>query len=103
MAKMDKININEQFALLPKEWAPKVIAESNGQSVRILKGTGELGWHKHEDEEKIIIVFKGQLTLKLKESNDVILDAGDMYVMPKGVDHCPVAQADTHFMMIEPS
>ncbi|RCX07242.1 cupin domain-containing protein [Marinomonas foliarum] len=100
---MDKISINEQFSLLKEEWAPKIIAESNGQSVRILKGTGELGWHKHENEEKIIMVFKGQLTLKLKESNDITLETGEMYVMPKGVDHCPVAQADTHFMMIEPS
>lgn len=100
---MDKININEEFVSLNEEWAPKIIAESNGQSVRILKGTGELGWHKHEDEEKIIMVFKGQLTLKLKESNDITLETGEMYVMPKGVDHCPVAQTDTHFMMIEPS
>lgn len=100
---MNKLNITEQFTLLSEEWAPKVIAQCNGQSIRILKGTGELGWHKHEDDEKVIVVYKGQLTLKLKSSNDVVLDAGDMYVMPKGVDHCPVAQPDTHFMMIEPS
>jgi ribosomal protein L16 Arg81 hydroxylase len=70
---MNKLNIREQFALLSEEWAPKVIAKLNGQ-----------------------------LTLKLKSSHDIILNEGDMYVMPKGVDHCPVAQPDTHFM-IEPS
>ncbi|WP_223232197.1 MULTISPECIES: cupin domain-containing protein [Marinomonas] len=100
---MNKLNIREQFALLSEEWAPKVIAKSNGQSIRILKGSGELGWHQHENDEKVIIVFKGQLTLKLKSSHDIILNEGDMYVMPKGVDHCPVAQPDTHFMMIEPT
>jgi len=99
---MNKINISEKFELFTEEWTPKIIAESNGQLVKIAKGSGELVWHKHEHEDELFIVFKGQLTLQLKAGN-VILNAGEMYVVPKGVEHCPKAQPDTHFMMIEPS
>lgn len=99
---MNKINIDEKFKLFTEEWTPKVIAESNGQLVKIAKGSGELVWHKHDNEDELFIVFKGQLTLQLRAGN-VILNAGEMYVVPKGVEHCPKAQPDTHFMMIEPS
>ncbi|MYM58676.1 cupin domain-containing protein [Vibrio sp. OCN044] len=99
---MDKINVSEKFGLFSEEWTPKIIAESNGQLVKIAKGSGELVWHKHENEDELFIVFKGQLTLMMKAGN-VVLNPGEMYVVPKGVEHCPKAQTDTHFMMIEPS
>ena len=99
---MNKINISDKFELFSEEWTPKVIAESNGQLVKIAKGSGELVWHKHDNEDELFIVFKGQLTLQLK-SGDVVLNAGEMYVVAKGVEHCPKAQPDTHFMMVEPA
>ena len=99
---MNKININEKFGLFSEEWTPKVIAESNGQLVKIAKGTGELVWHTHDNEDELFIVFKGQLTLQLRSEN-IVLNTGEMYVVPKGVEHCPNAKPDTHFMMIEPS
>jgi mannose-6-phosphate isomerase-like protein (cupin superfamily) len=99
---MEKINIKEKFSLFTEEWTPKLIAEANGQLVKIAKGSGELVWHKHDNEDELFIVFKGQLTLLLR-SGDVVLNRGEMYVVPKGVEHCPKAQRDTHFMMIEPS
>jgi len=99
---MNRINIDEKFELFTEEWTPKIIAESNGQLVKIAKGNGELVWHKHDNEDELFIVFKGQLTLQLR-AEDIILNAGEMYVVPKGVEHCPKALADTHFMMIEPS
>ncbi|WNC68643.1 cupin domain-containing protein [Thalassotalea nanhaiensis] len=99
---MKKINIAEKFELFTEQWTPKVIAQSNGQLVKIAKGSGELVWHKHDNEDELFIVFKGQLTLQLKAGN-IVLNAGEMYVVPKGVEHCPKAQADTHFMMVEPS
>jgi len=99
---MNKINISEKFELFSEEWTPKVITESNGQLVKIAKGSGELVWHKHDNEDELFIVFKGQLTLQLK-SGDVVLNAGEMYVVAKGVEHCPKAQPDTHFMMVEPA
>jgi mannose-6-phosphate isomerase-like protein (cupin superfamily) len=99
---MNKINIGEKFELFTEEWTPKVIAQSNGQLVKIAKGSGELVWHKHDNEDELFIVFKGQLTLQLR-SGDFALKAGEMYVVPKGVEHCPKAEPDTHFMMVEPS
>ena len=99
---MSKISISEKFKLFTEEWTPKIIAESNGQLVKIAKGSGELVWHRHDNEDELFIVFKGRLTLQLRDKN-IELGVGEMFVVPKGVDHCPLAEADTHFMMIEPS
>jgi len=99
---MNKINISEKFGMFNEIWTPKIIAESNGQLVKIAKGSGELVWHKHDNEDELFIVFRGQLTLQLRSEN-IVLNAGEMYVVPKGVEHCPKAQPDTHFMMVEPS
>ncbi len=99
---MNKINISQKFGLFSEEWTPKIIAESNGQLVKIAKGSGELVWHKHDNEDELFIVFKGELTLQLR-AGDIVLNSGEMYVVPKGVEHCPKAEPDTHFMMVEPS
>jgi mannose-6-phosphate isomerase-like protein (cupin superfamily) len=99
---MSKINIKEKFSLFSEEWTPKIIAESNGQLVKIAKGSGELVWHLHENEDELFIVFRGCLTIKLRNKN-IVLNEGEMFVVPKGVEHCPLAEPDTHFMMIEPA
>ncbi|ASP38453.1 cupin [Bacterioplanes sanyensis] len=99
---MSKISIGKKFDLFTEEWTPKIIAEANGQLVKIAKGGGELIWHQHENEDELFIVFKGHLTIQLRDES-IELDAGDMFVVPKGVEHCPRAEPDTHFMMIEPS
>lgn len=99
---MNKVDIAEKFTLFTEEWTPKIIAESNGQLVKIAKGSGELVWHKHDDEDELFIVFKGKLTLQMRDKN-IELGVGEMYVVPKGVEHCPLAEPNTHFMMIEPA
>lgn len=99
---MKKITVAEKFALFDEEWTPKIVAESNGQLVKLAKGSGELVWHSHENEDELFLVFKGQLTIKLRDGN-VVLGPGEMFVVPKGVDHCPLAESDTHFMMVEPA
>lgn len=99
---MGKVNIKEKFNLFAEEWTPKVIAEANGQLVKLAKGSGELVWHQHDNEDELFIVFKGKLTLQLRDKN-IELSAGDIYVVPKGVAHCPIAAPDTHFLMIEPA
>lgn len=99
---MDKIALAEKFSLFDEEWTPKIIAKSNGQLVKIAKGSGELVWHRHENEDELFLVWKGQLTLKLRDKQ-IVLNPGEMYVVPKGIEHCPVAASDTHFMMIEPA
>ena len=99
---MKKVVLSEKFALFDKHWTPKIVAESNGQLVKIAKGEGELVWHAHEHEDELFIVFKGQLTLKLRDQN-IVLNPGEMFVVPKGVEHCPVATPDTQIMIIEPA
>jgi mannose-6-phosphate isomerase-like protein (cupin superfamily) len=99
--KMEKINLSEKFRLFDEEWTPKIVGQSNGQLVKIAKGSGELVWHAHENEDELFLVLKGQLTLQLRDG-DVVLNEGEMFVVPKGVEHCPKALPDTHFMMIEP-
>lgn len=99
---MPKINLQEKFSLFSECWTPKILAQSNGQLVKIAKGSGELIWHKHDNEDELFIVFKGKLTLQLRNEN-IELSPGEMFVVPKGVEHCPLAEDDTHFMMIEPS
>ncbi|MEM0954896.1 MAG: cupin domain-containing protein [Pseudomonadota bacterium] len=99
---MPKINLDEKFGLFDEVWTPKILAESNGQLVKIAKGSGELVWHSHEQEDELFMVFKGELTIQLRDQN-VVLAPGEMYVVPRGVEHCPQASPDTHFMMIEPA
>lgn len=99
---MEKINISEKFSLFSEKWTPKIIAESNGQLVKIAKGEGKLVWHSHENEDELFIVFKGKLTLMLRDGS-VTLHPGELFVVPKGIEHCPVATEETHFMMIEPA
>lgn len=99
---MTKINIEEKFALFSETWSPKVIAQSNDQLVKIAKGEGKLVWHSHDNEDELFIVFKGQLTIMMRNES-VTLNPGELFVVPKGVEHCPVAEKDTHFMMIEPT
>ena len=99
---MAKINVAEKFALFSETWTPKIIAETNGQLVKLAKGTGEMVWHCHEHEDEMFLVFKGKLTIKLRVGI-IELAPGEMFVVPKGVEHCPVAEDDTHFMLIEPA
>lgn len=99
---MDKVNLEHKFSLFDEHWTPKIIAESNGQLVKIAKGSGELVWHAHDNEDELFLVIKGKLTLKLRDG-DVVLHPGEIYVVPKGVEHCPLAEDDTHFLMIEPA
>jgi len=98
----EKVNLADKFAMFSEQWTPKIIAESNGQLVKIAKGSGELVWHKHDNEDELFLVIKGQLTLQLR-SGDVVLNEGEIYVVPKGVEHCPLATPDTHFLMVEPA
>ncbi|MCO7223573.1 cupin domain-containing protein [Pleionea sp. CnH1-48] len=99
---MSAINLDEKFSLFNEHWTPKIVAESNGQLVKLAKGQGELVWHSHEHEDELFLVIKGQLTLRMKQG-DVVLNPGEMYVVPKGVEHSPLATEETHFMMIEPA
>ena len=96
------VNLNEKLALFSEYWSPKIVSDFNGNDVMVAKVKGEFNWHSHRDTDDFFLVLKGRLTIKLRDG-DVILGPGEMYVVPKGVEHCPVAEEETHLLLIEPA
>ncbi len=96
---MDKINIAEKFDLISDHWKPRVAAEANGQHVRFAKLKGEFLWHSHAEEDELFIVMKGRLTVRFRDS-DIDVGEGEMLVIPRGVEHMPVAPEEVHLINI---
>tara|TARA_R110002072_G_scaffold29809_8_gene93755 strand:- start:875 stop:1237 length:363 start_codon:yes stop_codon:yes gene_type:complete len=97
----DVINIQEKFNLFSDQWSPKKIGELNGQQILLAKIQGEFVFHNHENEDELFMVMKGQLTLELRDRT-VILNEGEFFIVPKGVDHKPIAKEETHLLLFEP-
>ena len=98
---MKKINLTEKFTLIDKHWDPKIVGELNHQHIKLAKLKGEFVWHTHEQEDEFFMVIKGHLTIKLR-TGDIELEEGEFYIVPKGVEHLPVAKEEAHVMMFEP-
>ena len=99
---MTAINIASKLGLVSEHWSPKIVASFNGHDVMVVKLKGEFVWHSHADTDDFFYVVKGNLTLRLRD-RDVLLGPGDLYVVPKGVEHCPVAAEEVHLLLIEPA
>lgn len=99
---MEKINLNEKFNLFNEHWQPKIVAELNGQAVKLAKVKGEFVWHDHDAEDEMFFVVKGTLTIKFRDK-DIVLNEGEMIVVPKGVEHKPVAENEVWLMLFEPA
>ena len=98
---MDKINLNQKLSLFHEHWNPKIVGEMNDSYIKLAKLQGEFDWHHHDNEDELFFVVKGQLTIKFRDK-DLVLSAGELVVIPKGVDHMPVAAEEVHVMLIEP-
>jgi mannose-6-phosphate isomerase-like protein (cupin superfamily) len=98
---MDKTNLTEAFARFSDFWSPKVVGEVNDAHVKLAKLKGEFIWHHHEQEDELFLVVKGRLRLRLRD-RDILLDPGEFYIVPKGVEHCPVAEEECHVLFLEP-
>ena len=98
---MDKINLNQKFGLFHEYWSPKIVGELNDAYIKLAKLKGEFDWHHHDNEDELFFVVKGQLTIKFRDK-DLVLSAGELVVIPKGVDHLPVAAEEVQVMLIEP-
>ncbi len=96
---MDKVNINEALNSLEEYWSQKIIAKANGQLFKVAKGIGEIKWHKHDDQDELFILYKGHLTIQLRDKN-VEMYEGDMFVVPKGTEHCPNAHGEVSFVIV---
>ena len=103
---MDVINIQQKFDLFSDRWSPKRIGELNGQQVILAKIEGEFVFHKHDDEDELFMVMKGQLSLELRghdeETATVVVNPGEFFIVPKGVEHKPTATEETHLLLFEP-
>ena len=97
----DKINFSEKFSKFTKHWSPRVIAEMNDYQFKIAKIKGEFVWHDHKDSDETFIVMEGEMSIKFRDG-EVKLYEGEMFVVPKGVEHKPYAEKECHIMLIEP-
>ena len=98
---MEKVNIAQKFSMIDDLWSPKVIAELNGQYVKLAKLKGEFVWHHHEVEDELFLVTKGRLLIKFRD-RDVWLEEGELVVIPAGTEHKPVAEEEAHVLFFEP-
>jgi mannose-6-phosphate isomerase-like protein (cupin superfamily) len=97
----DKVNLAEKFALLQGAYAPGIVGYINDYKLQVVKVEGPFVWHKHDDTDDFFLVIKGHLTIQLRDRN-VELEPGELFVVPRGVEHCPTAEEETHVLLIEP-
>ena len=99
---MNKINIAEKLALFNDHWNPRIVAELNGQHVKLVKFQGEFLWHKHDNEDEMFLVLKGQFKMEYRDKT-VVIKENEFVVVPKGIEHRPVAESEVSVMLIEPA
>jgi mannose-6-phosphate isomerase-like protein (cupin superfamily) len=98
---MPVVNLDAKLNVFSERWSPKIVARFNGHDVMVVKVQGEFVWHSHPDTDDFFLVLKGHLTIQLRDG-DVHLGPGDLYIVPKGVEHRPVAAEEVHLLLIEP-
>jgi mannose-6-phosphate isomerase-like protein (cupin superfamily) len=98
---MDKVNLAEKFTQIDEIYKPKLVAEYNDNKLVLTRARGEFVWHRHEDTDDLFLVLKGRLVIQLRD-RDVELDAGELFVVPRGVEHCPRADPEAEILVIEP-
>jgi|SRR6185503_14343182 len=99
---MKSVNLADKLSTFTEYWQPRTVGEFNGHDLMVVKVKGEFTWHKHDDTDDFFLVLKGQLIIQLREG-DVTLGPGEMFVVPKGLEHRPVAEEEVHLLLIEPT
>ncbi len=95
------VNIAQKFNLFNEYWSPRIAGELNDSHIKLAKLHGEFIWHLHENEDEMFLIVKGKLLIKLRD-RDLWLNEGEFVIIPKGVEHCPVAEEEVHVMLLEP-
>lgn len=98
---MDKVNLAQKFSLFQEYWSPKIVGELNDSYVKLVKLKGEFVWHHHETEDELFLVVRGNLLIKLQD-RDIFLEEGEFVIIPKGVEHLPIAKEEAHVLLLEP-
>lgn len=99
---IEKINLKEKLSQFTDHWNPRVVGELNGQFVKLAKIKGEFVWHKHDQEDELFLVVKGSFVMELRDGN-IELKEGDSIIIPRGVEHRPVAAEEAHILLFEPA
>ena len=97
-----KVNLAEKFASFSEHWSPKIIAQMNDYHFKLAKVQGEFVWHDHPETDEMFLVVKGQLVIRFRDGM-VTLNEGEMFVVPRGVEHKPVAEQECHILLVEPA
>lgn len=98
---MEAINLKEKLSKVHEHWSPKIIGELNDSYVKAVKFTGEFVWHHHDNEDELFLVVQGRLRMKFRD-REVIVQPGEFIIVPKGVEHLPVADEEVHVILLEP-
>jgi mannose-6-phosphate isomerase-like protein (cupin superfamily) len=104
---MEKVNLGEKLALLQEHWKPKIAGELNGQQVKLVKFLGEFVWHHHDQEDELFLVIQGAFRMDYRDSHGreraLALKQGEFVIVPRGVEHRPVAEEEVHVLLFEPA
>ncbi len=98
----DTINLAAKLGSFSEHWSPRTVTTFNNLDVMVVKVLGEFVWHKHDDTDDFFLVLRGRLDIRLRDRT-VTLGPGELYVVPRGVEHCPMAREETHLLLIEPT
>ncbi len=99
--RVDKVNLSGKLALFHDHWSPKIVGEVNDCYVKLVKLQGEFVWHRHENEDELFLVVKGLMTIRFRDG-DIRLEPGEFAIVPRGVEHLPVAEEEVHVLLLEP-
>jgi mannose-6-phosphate isomerase-like protein (cupin superfamily) len=98
---LEKVNLSDKFSLFDEHWSPKIAGEVNDSYVKLVKFQGDFVWHKHDEEDEMFLVVKGSIMIRLRDG-DVRLEEGEFVIIPRGVEHMPVAEEEAHVILFEP-
>lgn len=98
---MEKVNLDEKLRLFDDHWSPRIVAELNDSYVKLSKVKGEFVWHRHPEEDEMFLVLRGRLTIRLRDGEDVHLAEREMFVVPRGTEHMPVADEEAQVLLVE--
>lgn len=99
---MEKINLSDKLSRFTDHWRPRIVGQLNGQQVKLAKLQGEFVWHAHEKEDELFLVIEGRLLIQLRD-REIVLDPGEFVIIPRGIEHKPVADEEVHVLLFEPA
>jgi len=99
---MEKINLSDKLSRFTDHWRPRIVGQLNGQQVKLAKLLGEFVWHAHQKEDELFLVIEGRLVIQLRD-REIVLDPGEFVIIPRGIEHKPVADEEVHVLLFEPA